>query len=152
MKFNEVTWYSKLAALIFFLVVFPALTFYMGARYQEVKMLTEVREVSVVEEPVRITERYAARVDRVDVVFEHTDYTQYRLTTNGLVREGELNTERGFKDDIDATVYVLNWRQPEGEHIYYVRLTNDSTHLYVLDSNREIVTSGALTLQTVTGQ
>lgn len=38
MKWNEVTWYSKLAAVIFFLGVFPALTFYIGTQYQEVKM------------------------------------------------------------------------------------------------------------------
>ncbi len=93
------------------------------------------------------TERYTARVDRVDVVFEQKDYTQYRLTTNGLVREGELNTERGFGDDPDATVYVLNWQKPEGEQITYVRLTNDPTHLYILDGNREIVKGSALVLE-----
>lgn len=93
------------------------------------------------------TERYSARVDRVDVVFEQKDYTSYRLTTNGLVREGELNTERGFGDDPDATVYVLNWQKPEGERVYYVRLTSEPTKLYVLDSNREIITGSALTLK-----
>ncbi len=36
-KFNEVTWYSKLAAIIFFLGILPTLTFYLGTRYHEVK-------------------------------------------------------------------------------------------------------------------
>ena len=40
-KFNEVTWYSKLAAIIFFLGVFPALTFYIGTQYQEVQIMNE---------------------------------------------------------------------------------------------------------------
>lgn len=93
------------------------------------------------------TERYSARVDRVDVVFEHKNFTEYRLTTNGLVREGELNTERGFEDDPDATVYLLNWQRPEGEQMYYVRLTNEPKKLYVLDSNRERIMSGVLTLE-----
>lgn len=93
------------------------------------------------------TERYSARVDRVDVVFEQKNYTSYRLTTNGLVREGELNTERGFGDDINATVYILNWQKPEGERMYYVRLTSEPTKLYVLDSNREIITGSVLTLE-----
>lgn len=93
------------------------------------------------------TERYSARVDRVNVTFEHKDYTTYRLTTNDLVREGELNTERGFGDDADATVYVLNWQQPEGERIYYVRLTGDPIHVYVLDGNRKIIEGSALTLE-----
>ncbi|MFA6315322.1 MAG: hypothetical protein WC648_03080 [Candidatus Paceibacterota bacterium] len=35
-KFNEVTWYSKLAAIIFFIGILPALTFYIGMRYQHV--------------------------------------------------------------------------------------------------------------------
>ena len=33
-KFNEVTWYSKLAAVILFLLVIPTLTFYIGTQYQ----------------------------------------------------------------------------------------------------------------------
>lgn len=94
------------------------------------------------------TERYSARADRVDVVFEHKDYTHYRLQTNELMRTGDLNTERGFGDDIDATVYVLNWREPEGAQIRYVRLTSEPTHLYILDSNQEIVRGSRLTLDT----
>ncbi len=92
------------------------------------------------------TERYAARVDRVDVVFEQWEYTKYRLTTNGMVREGELNSERGYGDDVNATVYVLNWQKPEGEQMRYVRLTEDPTHLFILDGNREIIQGSALTL------
>lgn len=33
-KFNEVTWYSKLAAVIFFLFVMPAWAFYIGTQYE----------------------------------------------------------------------------------------------------------------------
>jgi heat shock protein HslJ len=94
------------------------------------------------------TERYTARVDRVEVVFEHRDYTTYRLKTNDLVRTGELNTERGFKDDVDATVYVLNWQKPEGEQIRYVRLTSEPTKLYALDGNQEIIQGSKLVLDT----
>jgi hypothetical protein len=36
-KFNEVTWYSKLAAVILFLVVIPALTFYIGTQYEQAR-------------------------------------------------------------------------------------------------------------------
>lgn len=104
------------------------------------------QEKPTMEESV-FTERYAARVDRVDVVFEHKDYTRYRLTTNGLVREGELNTERGFEDDIDATVYVLDWQKPEQEQMVYVRLTAEPNRLYALDSERKILRGSALALQ-----
>jgi hypothetical protein len=98
-------------------------------------------------EAVDFTERYTARVDRVDVVFEHKDYTWYRLTTNGLVREGELNTERGFEDDVDATVYVLNWQKPEGEQLFYVRLTAEPGRLYALDGERKLLRGSALILE-----
>jgi|GEM_PF-1886885 len=33
--FNKVTWYSKLAALILFILIVPALTFYIGVQYQK---------------------------------------------------------------------------------------------------------------------
>lgn len=41
MKFNEVTWYSKLAAVILFVGALPALTFYIGVRYQEANDIAE---------------------------------------------------------------------------------------------------------------
>lgn len=36
-EFNKVTWYSKLAAIVFFLAVFPMLTFYIGMKYEETR-------------------------------------------------------------------------------------------------------------------
>jgi hypothetical protein len=93
------------------------------------------------------TERFSARVDRVDVVFEQKDFKSYRLITNGAVREGELNTERGFEDDQDATVYVLNWQKPEAQQMLYVRFTNEPTKLYLLDSDRKVITGSVLTKQ-----
>ena len=93
------------------------------------------------------TERYAAKVNRVDVVFEHWGYTRFRLQTNGLIREGELQSERGFAADPDATVYVLYAQKPLGEQIRYVRLTTEPTFLYVLDSANEIIWGGKLKLQ-----
>ncbi len=38
--FNKVTWYSKLAAVILFLLVVPTLTFYIGTQYQLTKDIT----------------------------------------------------------------------------------------------------------------
>lgn len=87
------------------------------------------------------TERYRGQADRVSVVFENYNYTSYRLVTNGAVQEGELNTERGYKEDIDATVYVLNWQKPEGEQMRYVRLTNEPGKLFLLNTEGNI--SGA---------
>ncbi len=93
------------------------------------------------------TERYTARVDRVAVVFEQWDYTKYQLQTNELIREGAMNTERGFENDVDATVYILNWQKPAGEQIIYVRLTSKPTWLYLLDSDKKIIRGSRLQLQ-----
>ena len=40
-EWNKVTWYSKLAAVIFFLGVLPVLTFYIGTQYGEVLTIYE---------------------------------------------------------------------------------------------------------------
>jgi len=33
-KWNKVTWYSKLGAIILFILVVPILTFYIGTQYE----------------------------------------------------------------------------------------------------------------------
>ena len=38
-KFNEVTWYSKLGAIIVLFIIVPAVSFYLGNYYQETKIL-----------------------------------------------------------------------------------------------------------------
>lgn len=139
--------HSLLTALLVIVALLLGVFTYQ-AIFKEVPVVPEV----VVEEETATTlflatERYSGRIDRVDVVFEHKDYTEYRLTTNGLMREGELNTERGFEDDIDATVYVLNWQKPEGEQMLYVRLTAEHGRLYLLDSERKIVRGSVLNLE-----
>lgn len=40
---NEVTWYSRLGALVLFLVIVPILAFVIGEKYQEVKDLQQYR-------------------------------------------------------------------------------------------------------------
>lgn len=50
-KWNEVTWYSKLGAVILFVAVLPALSFYIGSRVQEEKDKTII---------IRLLDRIAA--------------------------------------------------------------------------------------------
>jgi hypothetical protein len=40
-KWNEYTWYSKLAAAIFFIIVLPAWTFYIGIQYETTRAVLE---------------------------------------------------------------------------------------------------------------
>jgi hypothetical protein len=150
MKRNPFLFLSSLLILILFVVLLrnqvvvdpvPVVPVVVG---EDVITPTEPVEVQAVSLP---TERYSAQVDRVKVIFEQWDYTRYRLQTNELVREGEMNSVRGFGDDPDATVYILNWRAPEGEQMRYVRLTAEPERLYTLDGYQNIIKSGALILE-----
>ncbi|MEW6196613.1 MAG: copper resistance protein NlpE [Bacteroidota bacterium] len=55
--------------------------------------------------------------------------------------KGKLNTERGFENDPDATLFVLNYDQPEENQIYFVRLTNMKDRVTMLAKNRKKITS-----------
>jgi len=72
-------------------------------------------------------------------------YLLYELyigkSDNPFVEKGNLNTERGFEEDEDATVYVLNYDKPETEQKYFVRLTKYPGSVIMLDRNRKIIQS-----------
>jgi len=40
-KWNEYTWYSKCAAAIFFIIILPIWTFYLGTQYAQTKMIVQ---------------------------------------------------------------------------------------------------------------
>lgn len=90
------------------------------------------------------SERFVGNINGAEIMFEQKDYTAYRMTIDGKVSHGLLNTERGYDDDIDATLYILNWKEPESQQMYVVRLTSDYMHLQMLDSNRKIIPGAML--------
>lgn len=90
------------------------------------------------------SERFVGNINGAQIIFEQKDYTSYRMTRDGTISQGPLNTERGYEDDIDATLYILNWTEPESHQLYFVRLTNEYTHLQMLDSNRKIIPGAVL--------
>jgi hypothetical protein len=47
-QFNVVTWYSKLLSIIFFIAVVPALTFFIGQKYQQTLDVTNNQSMLVV--------------------------------------------------------------------------------------------------------
>ncbi len=85
----------------------------------------------------------------VDMIrYESTD-GQFRLsldtsrntfvyTENGLESTGSFNPERGWQNDQDATVYILNWQLEEAEQIMFVRQTTDTENLRRLTNTRQI--------------
>ncbi len=140
---RNLLWFVALAAL-FFLV-------FVVVRSSDINHWAVVYPAALSTHPIdtqeAATERYTARVDRVEVVFEHWDYTKFRLQTNDLIREGELQRERGFDTDPDATVYVLYAQKPIGEQIRYVRLTTQPTVLFMLGSDNKIIIGSKLQVQ-----
>ena len=84
-----------------------------------------------------VTESFTGIMNGDTILFEHSHYLKYRLTENGKVRLGEVNTERGFEKDRNATVYVLDPDKPEGEQKYFVRFTGGK--IVMLDSQRKII-------------
>lgn len=63
---------------------------------------------------------------------------QYRMTVDGHVTLGELNTERGFEQDENASLFILNWQQPEAEQIKFVKLSKDHSLLVWVDANGQL--------------
>lgn len=87
----------------------------------------------------RVSERYEGIINGDSMVFEHQNMTSYRLTILDTATFGELNVERGWEDDEDATVFVLDWRKPKAKQQYFVRLTGKPNQIQQLDNDRKLV-------------
>ncbi len=68
----------------------------------------------------------------------------YRMSVDGLVTLWELNTERGFEQDDNASLFILNWRKPDVEQIKFVKLSNDHQRLVLVDVNGNLDTRAIL--------
>lgn len=73
-----------------------------------------------------------------EIVFRQQDGTRYELTMDKVERRGDLNTERGWQADADATVYILNWQRPVDEQLVFVRTTATPKVLTLLDASRNL--------------
>ena len=52
-------------------------------------------------------------------------------------REGSLNTERGFGDDKDATVFILDHDKDAAKQRFFVRYTGEDDVIKALDKDRK---------------
>lgn len=88
---------------------------------------------------ITITETFEGRNQAGQtVVFEHQEFTSYTLRTGDVVSNGLLNTERGWQADIDATVFVLNWKDVEDDQVIFVKKTGSSS-LMQLNPDRTVM-------------
>ncbi len=104
-KFNEVTWYSRLAAIIFFLVAVPVIAFCIGARYQEVKdsdfIIVPVQNISIVNEKSNESKDVESVAKEVLLALKNKDYaTLENLTSSQGLSWNEYPTLDLSKNDI----------------------------------------------------
>ncbi len=90
-------------------------------------------------EKLAVFESYQGKTtDGQNTIIDILGDMKYQITTNNQVRIGNLNTERGWNEDIDATVYILNWDSPLDEQIFFLRKTGIDS-IVQLDSERNII-------------
>ncbi|MBX9853624.1 MAG: copper resistance protein NlpE [Cytophagaceae bacterium] len=77
------------------------------------------------------------------------DYQQFELKEVYLEREaepivtrGNLNTERGFGKDKNATVFILNWDKPIEQQRMFVRYTGFDHQVTMISNEREVLDRG----------
>jgi hypothetical protein len=82
-KWNEVTPLSKWLAIIFFLLVLPILSFFIGMQYQQVSLNQEKYNISANVPTPNPNEKLTYRNEKIGIEF------QYPSTWNGITEEVE---------------------------------------------------------------
>jgi len=89
-----------------------------------------------------ISEYYISQDQSQRLFVLATEVPSYELVIDGVSTNGLINTERGYGDDIDATVYILNHDQPAVAQQLFVRLTESTNTLIPLTTDRRIDPAG----------
>ncbi len=69
------------------------------------------------------------------------------IDRNTFTSSGNFNVERGFGQDNDATVIILNFDKPKNEQRYYVYFSNNTKVLHVLNPQKEMNENSGLNYQ-----
>jgi hypothetical protein len=100
-KFNEVTWYSKLCAVVFFIGVLPLLTFYIGTQYEKVKNNTDV----IVEDQFAKVKNITNTVDESLKTYSNTQFgIEFQYPSDWVIKEA--SEIYGGKENL--SIYVSN--------------------------------------------
>lgn len=94
------------------------------------KKITSVADLSEVQE------LFKNEMNELSIYKNNTFELIEKKKSSSHVIKGNVNYERGFEDDQDATVYVLNFDQPTEEH-YFVRFSKNESILFPLDTNKK---------------
>ena len=115
-------------------IVFGIITLSALAACQPKKEKTE-KTTSVTEQP-EVQELFRNEANELFIYKNNTfELIEIENRTSNITK-GNLNYERGFEDDQDATLYVLNFDKPSEER-YFVRLSTNDSVIFPLDNHKK---------------
>lgn len=76
-----------------------------------------------------------------DQKFELSSIYKGKSPEKEFVEKGNFNTERGLESDPNGTIFVLNWKKPVEQQIYYGYFSSDTNKIYMLDRDKKIIKS-----------
>jgi hypothetical protein len=122
-KFNEITWYSKLAAIVLFIGILPSLCFYMGMRYGEFKSEMSVTSMVATNTSPSLLVSEDTEIEYFFDEFAPPDQTWvYRLITDSNLMTGQLRID-GFQTLVDISIFQ-KVNQDGSSDIYFSSYNN----------------------------
>lgn len=127
MKWNEYTWYSKWASLLFFILVLPSLTFYVGNQYQATKVSLENQQGNTFEESYSNLENNLQTYNQYNFSFKYPKdikvYTnKFTFFNVGMKSSGDVVKEYdGFLILLGATTTVEKMGEYEWDNYSRIR-------------------------------
>lgn len=76
----------------------------------------------------------------IDMTYEVKEIYQGKGKGNKVEAKGNFNEEKGYEDDPQATLVVLDYDKP-GQERYFVRFTDKQDELQMLDQDRKQIKS-----------
>ena len=80
-KWNEITWYSRLGAIVLFIGVVPTLSFYLGVQYQAVIAIQQSQITTI--SPIKVTATSSTETTRPAV--SDLDTTSSEQTSSAML-------------------------------------------------------------------
>lgn len=81
------------------------------------------------------------KINQIDNKFELSNIYEGKSPEKQFKEKGNFNTERGLENDINGTIFILNWDKPEKDQLYYGYYSKNPEKLYLLDRNKKIIKS-----------
>jgi hypothetical protein len=109
-KFNVVTWYSKLLSIIFFIAVLPVLTFYIGTQYQLTVDLQSGQNMNLLSDALSISNSILKReksTPKIDIGESALKGKVYGMVQNIYEKDGSLWVNIDPADQVDTLECVF---------------------------------------------